>query len=203
VGADQPVVLYVGRLSADKGLTVPLAALEEIHRATGARLVLIGEGHLRPRLERAARATPAMLSVLPFESDRGRLARAYASADAYVAPGPNETFGMAAIEAAASGLPLAGLASAAIGRLLAGADWARTYRAGDVADCARAVIQVLSLDRAGAGERARAAVATRYSWDRTFTELLDSYGEGVLGARRTMAARASSSAPRPAPRISV
>jgi alpha-1,6-mannosyltransferase len=203
VGPDQRVVLYVGRLSADKGLTVPLAALEDIHRATGARLVLIGEGHLRPRLERAARATPAMLSVLPFESDRARLARAYASADAYLAPGPSETFGIAAIEAAASGLPLAGLASAGIGRLLAGADWARTYRAGDVADCARAVIQVLSLDRASAGERARATVATRYSWDRTFTELLDSYGGGALAARRDTAARASSSAPRPAPRISV
>jgi alpha-1,6-mannosyltransferase len=201
VAPDQRVVLYVGRLSAEKGLTVPLAALEEIHRATGARLVLIGEGHLRPSLERAARATPEMLSVLPFESDRARLARAYASADAFLAPCPSETFGIAAVEAAASGLPVAGVAAAGIGRLLAGADWARTYRAGDVADCARAVIQVLSLDRASPGQRARAAVATRYSWDCTFTELLGSYG--ALTARRDAAARASSSAPRPAPRISV
>jgi alpha-1,6-mannosyltransferase len=201
VAPDQPVMLYVGRLSAEKGLAVLLDALDEIHRATGARLVLIGEGHLRPQLERAARARPAALRVLPFEPDRGRLARAYASADLCFAPCPFETFGLAALEAMASGVPVVGVDAAGIGRLLEGAEWGRTYRVGDAADCARVTRELLATDLAAAGRRARAVALERYSWDRTFTELLSLYRR--LLHQPAGAARANSSAPSAAPSISV
>ena len=180
----QPVALYVGRLSAEKGLDVVLEALPDLHAATNARLVLIGEGHLRRRLERAARDQPAQLRVLPFEGDRARLARAYASADLFVAPCPYETFGLAALEAMASGLPVVGVGAAGIGRLLARADWGRTYRAGDAGDCARAMRELLRLDLPAGGRRARALVMERYGWDRTFSELLALY-EGLVSRDRT------------------
>src|SRR5436309_553090 len=156
--AGQAVALYVGRLSAEKGLDVVLAALPEIHAVTGARLVLIGEGHLRRRLERAARAPPGMLAVLPFEPDRARLARAYASADLFLAPCPYETFGLAALEAMASGLPVVGVDSAGIGRLLTDADWGRLYRVGDARDCSRAVRELLALELPALVRRARTVV---------------------------------------------
>lgn len=195
----QPVALYVGRLSAEKGLDVALDAFPDIHAATGTRLVLIGEGHLRRRLEVAARARPDMLHVLPFEADRARLARAYASADLFLAPCPYETFGLAALEAMASGLPVVGVAAAGIGRLLAGADWGRTYRAGHAQDCARAVRELLALDLPAAGQRARRVAATRYSWDRTFSALLELYRRLAAGS----AAPASNTAPSPAGTINV
>ena len=185
--ASQPVALYVGRLSAEKGLGVVLDALPGVHAATGLRLVLIGEGHLRRRLERAARTRPEMLGVLPFESDRARLARVYASADLFVAPCPYETFGLAALEAMASGLPVVGVGAAGIGRLLKHASWGRTYRAGDPDDCARAMRQLLTLDLATAGREARAVAVERYGWDRTFGELLDLY-RGLLVNQNEVAA---------------
>jgi alpha-1,6-mannosyltransferase len=183
VGAsrEQPVALYVGRLSPEKGLDVVLDSAPEIHAATGARVVLIGEGHLRRRLEAAARARPDMLHVLPFEADRARLARAYASADLFLAPCPYETFGLAALEAMASGLPVVGIAAAGIGRLLAGADWGRTYRVGDARDCARAVRELLATDLQAAGRRARVVAVERYNWDRTFAQLLGLYQGLVVG----------------------
>ena len=200
----QPVALYVGRLSAEKRLDVVLRALPALHRATGLRLVLIGEGHLRRTLERAARAQPAHLTVLPFEPDRARLARAYASADLAIAPCPFETFGLAPVEAMASGLPVVGVAAAGVGRLLEHADWARTYRGGDANDCERAVRELLALDLRAAGRRARAAAAERYGWDRTFSALIALYQElAAPRARVASAARAASTAPSPAGRRSV
>jgi alpha-1,6-mannosyltransferase len=199
----QPVLLYAGRLSAEKGLGVPLDALDEIHQATGARLVLIGEGHLRPKLERAARARPDALRVLPFERDRARLARAYASADLCFAPCPYETFGLAALEAMASGLPVVGVAAGGIGRLLDGAEreWGRTYRVGDAYDCARATRELLATDVAAAGRGARAAALRHYRWDRTFTELFGLYRRLVL--QPAGASRTNSNTPSAAPSISV
>jgi alpha-1,6-mannosyltransferase len=185
----QPTALYVGRLSAEKGLDVVLAALPALHQATGLRLVCIGEGHLRARLERQARERAGMLRVLPFEPDRPRLARAYASADLFLAPCPFETFGLAALEAMASGIPVVGV------------DWGRTYRAGQPRDCERAMRTLLASDLREAGARARATALARYSWDRTFTELLELYRRLVV--QRSNDPRARSTAPSAAPSISV
>ena len=193
--AEQSVALYVGRLSAEKGLNLVLDALPALHAVTRVRLVLIGEGHLRRRLERAARRRPEMLTVLPFEPDRARLARAYASADLFVAPCPYETFGLAALEAMASGLPVVGVGAAGIGRLLERADWGRTYRVGDAGDCARALRELLALDLRAAGRRARAVAVERYGWDRTFSDLLALYEELVSGGRVVVGAAQAAARP--------
>jgi alpha-1,6-mannosyltransferase len=196
----QCVALYVGRLSAEKGLDTLLRVLPEIHRATGMRLVMIGEGHLFARLQRLSRQRPEMLTVLPFEERGVRLARAYASADLFVAPCPYETFGLAALEAMASGLPVVGVGAGGIGRLLCDADWGRTYRPGDPSDCARAVSELAATDLRAAGRRARSVAVSRYSWDRTFTELFGLY-RGLLES--ATAFRANRTTPSAAPKINV
>lgn len=49
-----PVVLGVGRLTAQKGFDVLLHAFARVHQARPARLMILGEGELRPRLEALA-----------------------------------------------------------------------------------------------------------------------------------------------------
>ncbi len=183
VGAlpDQPVGLYAGRFSTEKGLAVVLEALPELHRRAGVKLVLIGEGHLRENLERFAREHPSMLATLPYERNRRSLARAYASADFYIAPFPLETFGLAAVEAIASGLPVVGIGTGGIADLLRGVAWGRTYRPGDAADFRRAALELLANDLRALGARARAAAVANYSWDRTFRVLLELYRSVVNG----------------------
>lgn len=92
------VALYVGRLAPDKHLTalLPLAA------DPGIALTIIGEGSHRGALEAAFAGTDAFFMGALVGED---LARAFAAADMFVFPGPEETFGQAVLEAMASGLP--------------------------------------------------------------------------------------------------
>ncbi len=106
--ADKPLpgrfnVLYVGRLSAEKGLDLLADAyLEARERDRRLHLVLVGRGPeeelLRARLDGKA----TFLGWL--EGDE--LASAYASADLFVFPSSTDTFGQVILEAQASGLPV-------------------------------------------------------------------------------------------------
>jgi glycosyltransferase involved in cell wall biosynthesis len=173
---ERPIGLFAGRLAAEKDLSVLIQALPSLHRRTGLKLVLIGEGRLRKRLERVSRRHPEMLAVLPFEPDHDRLACAYASADVVFAPCAHETFGLAALEAAASGVPVVGADTGAVGELLRDAEWGAQFPAGDVEGLATAAESVLQARSESLRAKARQA-AEAYSWDRTFTRLLEIYRE--------------------------
>lgn len=113
---DEPVVVTVARLTqAYKGFDVMLRALPLIkQRVPGARWVVVGDGPLRPGLERAVAAaglTDAVSfvgSVDDHERD-GWLARARVFAmPSRLPPGGSggEGFGIVYLEAAAHGLPV-------------------------------------------------------------------------------------------------
>jgi alpha-1,6-mannosyltransferase len=72
-----PLAIYIGRLAAEKELDLLLSAWPEVERRTGARLVLVGDGPARRRLQR--RPGSERHSWLPFERDRDRLADLLAS----------------------------------------------------------------------------------------------------------------------------
>ncbi len=99
-----PLALYVGRLAVEKDLDLLLKAWPEVERRTGARLALVGAGPAARSLRRGPGGARAIW--LPYERDRDLLADLYAAADLVVAPGSAETFGLAALEALASGTPV-------------------------------------------------------------------------------------------------
>jgi alpha-1,6-mannosyltransferase len=102
---DQPLIVHCGRLSVEKRPQRSIAALTAL-RAAGldAVLVMAGDGPMRGRLVRQAAGMPVHFTR--FIADPGGVARLLATADVAIAPGPIETFGLAALEALACGTPI-------------------------------------------------------------------------------------------------
>ena len=110
VGADDPVLLHVGRLAPEKNVELVLRAYAAVraHNAA-ARLVIVGDGPLRRRLEAKAGAGV----VFTGERKGEELAACYASGDVFLFPSLTETFGNVTMEALASGLVVVAYRSAA------------------------------------------------------------------------------------------
>ncbi len=101
VGPDDLLVTYVGRLAAEKDLTILLDAWGNLGSRRGkAQLVLVGQGPMVGEIH--ARKIPGVhLTGLLRGQD---LSEAYASSDIFAFPSTTETFGNVALEAMASGL---------------------------------------------------------------------------------------------------
>jgi glycosyltransferase involved in cell wall biosynthesis len=99
-GPDDVVVLYVGRIAAEKNIALALATMEALTAHAGAvHCVLVGDGPERARL---ARAHPRYRFVGAQVGPA--LASHYASGDLFLFPSLTETFGNVVTEAMASGI---------------------------------------------------------------------------------------------------
>ncbi len=106
---DQPVVLHVGRMAAEKNYTLLFRVYDAMAAANPRlRFVLAGEGPLKARLRQAH---PQCIFDGFFS--REKIGRHYASADIYIHASLTETFGNVLTEAMASGLAVAGFNYAA------------------------------------------------------------------------------------------
>lgn len=130
---DAPIALFAGRFAREKELDVLLGSWARVEQQTGARLVLVGAGPHEARL----RAHPYGSRVLfrPFVHDRETLADVLAAADIYVAPGPAETFGLAAVEAMACGIPVLSVGRGAVAEHVARSARWRMVRCGQRSEC--------------------------------------------------------------------
>jgi glycosyltransferase involved in cell wall biosynthesis len=97
---EQPLLLYVGRLSAEK----EISRLRELFQAlSGMRLAIVGDGPMRRDLERYFEGTDTVFTGYLHGEE---LVAAYASADLFVLPSKTETLGLVLLEAMAAGCPV-------------------------------------------------------------------------------------------------
>ncbi|MBF4547795.1 glycosyltransferase family 1 protein [Corynebacterium afermentans subsp. lipophilum] len=100
---DDPLIIFVGRISAEKSVDRCIPIVEEVRkRVPNARLAFVGEGPLYDEL----RANPPAWATFTGYLSGADLSAAYASGDVLLFPSTTETLGFAALEAFASGVPV-------------------------------------------------------------------------------------------------
>lgn len=102
---DAPLLLFVGRLSAEKRVEWVKDVLQAI---PGARLAVVGDGPAGDTVREYFAGTPTHFTGFLTGQD---LSHAYASADLFVFPAMNETLGNVLLESMASGVPVIGAAA--------------------------------------------------------------------------------------------
>ncbi|MFV2145443.1 glycosyltransferase [Isoptericola sp. G70] len=175
----EAVVLVMSRLSREKRVDLAVEAVGRlVADGVPVRLVVAGSGPRSTALRVRAEQLGIRHRFLGFVPDRARVAALLASADVVVAPGPIETFGLAALEALASGTPVVCSATSALPEVVgpAGASAAPEPEA-----LALAVREVLSRDAGGRRAAARAR-AELFPWSAT--------GEAMLALHATAPALA-------------
>jgi len=105
-GLDEKVVLFLGRMTMQKGPDYFLrAARKVVDKEKGTRFVMVGTGHMLPELINQSIQLGLSDKVL-FTGYADSVEEYYRMADVYVMPSVSEPFGIAALEAMAAGAPV-------------------------------------------------------------------------------------------------
>lgn len=172
-------LLCVGRLVPYKGVEVLVRAMPRIHEETGARLVVVGDGPERARLQEMAKRLGAPVEFRG-RVDGKELPYLYGSARLTVLPSVNtqEAFGIALLESMATGTPV--VASDLPGVREVASVAGATARAGDADALAARVVEAWRDPlQFGSPEEIRARVAERYAWPSVVARLEAVYEEAV------------------------
>lgn len=115
-GADV-LLLHCGRMSKEKNPQNSILALQQLlDSGVNARLIYVGMGPMFKKLKALSKDLP--VTFMGYIVDRNMLAEIIASADVSIAPGPIETFCLAALESLASGTPVVASSTSAVGEFL-------------------------------------------------------------------------------------
>ena len=156
----QMLMVHCGRLSPEKHPERSIDTAAALHeQGMRVRLVVAGDGPRRRALEHRARGLP--VTFVGFLQRRTDVARLLAAAEVSLAPGPHETYGLAALESLACGTPAVVSRSSALAEIIeptcgdAVADDAEAFAA--------AVCRLSGGDRAALRQAARGR-AEQFDW---------------------------------------
>ena len=161
------LLLYAGRLAPEKNLPLLIGMMHSLQhdRTPDYRLILVGDGIQRELLEQLTSSqAPGKVHFLDHITDRERLAEVYASCDLFVHPNPREPFGIAPLEAMASGLPLV---AANTGGITSFATEANAWLADPTPTAFAASVRQACQDHGARLARVREGLATAFAhrWD--------------------------------------
>ncbi|MEO6379408.1 MAG: glycosyltransferase [Caulobacteraceae bacterium] len=165
------LLVFAGRPAREKNIEVLLDAAAQL--GDDYHLLLIGAGvGSRPQ---------SNATFMGYERDPREVARLLASCDAFVHANHQEPFGLVALEAMASGLPMVGIASGGIAELVDPEVGGLALRATPEA-MAEAIAALFERDLHALSANARVRAVTRHGWHATFEGLCGLYADLAVGA---------------------
>lgn len=175
----QYLIVHCGRMSPEKKPQRSIQALRVLReKGIDARLVYVGGGPMWKELREEAKDLP--VTFLGFIADRNKVAEILACADVSMAPGPIETFCLAALESLASGTPVVASSSSAVGEfLLVDTDEPVGYVADDNGnDFATAILEVLNWSKVRPNLASEChEQAENFPWSSTVSLMLTLHGD--------------------------
>ena len=177
------LLLYVGRLSAEKNL---MALRPLMDRLPGTRLAFVGSGPQEADLKRAFAGTKTVFTGYMGGEE---LASAFASADVFAFPSLTDTLGNVAFEAMASGIPVVGADAGGIPDIVQDGINGFLVDPSETEIFAEKIDSILSRpDLRGALTAGALASARDQSWRKATMKVVDAYEEA---ARRSHYRRGS------------
>ena len=179
-GRSRPILMHLSNFRTVKRVRDVIRIYAEVNRELPSVLVMIGDGPDRPAAEEEAR----MLGVEQSVSFLGKLdliAPLLAAADLFLLPSQSESFGLSALEALASGVPVVGTDAGGLREVVRNGETGFLCEVGDVAGMAAASLRILS-DRKRWTEMSRLAAADareRFSRDAIVTKYESLYRESL------------------------
>ena len=163
-----PMILAVGRLVARKGYMTLIRALPKVLEShPGARLVVVGRGHMKKRLLKNARKLGVehalfIRSSMSFDD----LAQHFRSADLVVYPSYYEGQGLIPLESLASGTPVVTVNQPPLTEMI-DTTVGDLFNSGDPGDLAKAVCRCLAdpKGRVEQAQRGRERVLSMYTYE--------------------------------------
>tara|TARA_X000000368_G_scaffold403011_1_gene377517 strand:+ start:98 stop:1375 length:1278 start_codon:yes stop_codon:yes gene_type:complete len=164
---DTPMLLAVGRLVARKGYMTLLRAMPNIlSENPNAKLVIVGRGHMKSRLEKNAKKLGIEKSIhIQSSLSFSELSQHFRSADLVVYPSYYEGQGLIPLESLASGTPVATVDQEPLTEMV-DTTVGGLFKRGDPEDLARCVNEMLSSDETAEKARlGRERVLSKYTYE--------------------------------------
>jgi glycosyltransferase involved in cell wall biosynthesis len=187
IAENERIVLAVGRLSQEKGhvdLISAFARLRNAHPEVDAKLLIVGDGPERSRLEAAVSALGLSERVI-FTGHINNVRAFYAAADLLVLPSHSEGSPNVLLEAMAAGVPIVATKVGGVPEIVEDNKSALLVSAGDSAAMATAMASLLN-DKGLArrlAANASATVAERHSPESYVNSLLGIYREVISNSK--------------------
>lgn len=175
-----PVVLYLGQLTPIKGVETSIQAIGKLHsELPNVKLHIVGHSDIEDLrgLQLLAKKEGIDKHVIFHGEARGsQVARYYRSADMFVLPSRHEGFGITAVEAMASGIPVIASDIESFQEIITDGKDGLLFRSGD-ADALSSAILTLAKDSGLRKRLSQAALETvrKYSWDVIAAEYVSLY----------------------------